>query len=77
MIVKLNLNYSMASLEDLPDELLIMIWNKMNNLDVLFSFMGINKRFDKLVHDMNYTHSIQLFDKDSNHNYCSLSGAFT
>ena len=30
--------------------------------------MGINKRFDKLVHDVNYTRPIQLFDKD-----CSLS----
>jgi hypothetical protein len=63
----------MASIEDLPDELLIMIWNKLKNLDVLYSFMGVNKRFDKLVRDMNYTRSIQLFDEDSNHNYCSLS----
>jgi hypothetical protein len=63
----------MASIEDLPDELLIMIWNKLNNLDVFYSFMGVNKRFDKLVRDVSYTRSIQLVDKDSNHNYCSLS----
>ncbi len=73
LIVKLNLNFSMASIEDLSDELLFMIWNKLNNLDVFYSFMGVNKRFDKLVRDMSYTRSIQLFDKDSNHNYCSLS----
>jgi len=63
----------MASIEDLPNELLIMIWNKLNNLDVFYSFMGVNKRFDKLVRDIIYTRSIQLVDKDSNHNYCSLS----
>jgi hypothetical protein len=63
----------MPSIEDLPEELLIIIWNKLNNLDVLYSFMGVNKRFDKLVRDVNYTRSIQLVDKDSNHNYCSLS----
>ncbi|CAF1128894.1 unnamed protein product [Adineta steineri] len=63
----------MAYIEDLPDELLIMIWNKLNNLDVFYSFIGVNKRFDKLIRDINYTRSIQLIDKDSNHKYCSLS----
>ncbi|CAF3738807.1 unnamed protein product [Adineta steineri] len=62
----------MASIEDLCDELVIMIWNKLNNFDVFYSFMGVNKRFDRLVRDVSYTRSIQLFDKDSNNNDCSL-----
>ena len=63
----------MDSIEDLPDELLIMILNKLNNFDVLYSFVGTSKRFNKLIDDISYTRSIKLVDKDSNQNYCSLS----
>jgi hypothetical protein len=58
---------------DLPDEMIIKIWNNLNNIDVLFSFIGVNKRFDKLVRDPLYTRSIQLTEKNSKTNkYYSL-----
>ncbi|CAF0828140.1 unnamed protein product [Adineta steineri] len=58
---------------DLPDEMIIKIWNNLNNIDVLYSFVGVNKRFDKLVRDLVYTRSIQLAEKDSKTNkYCPL-----
>jgi hypothetical protein len=36
-------SFEIACIEDLPDELLILIWNKLNNLDVFYSFIGVNK----------------------------------
>ncbi|CAF0916405.1 unnamed protein product [Adineta steineri] len=58
---------------DLPDEMIIKIWNNLNNIDVLYSFVGVNKRFDKLVRALVYTRSIQLAEKDSKTNkYCPL-----
>ena len=58
---------------DLPDEVIIKIWNNLNNIDVLFSFIGVNKRFDQLVRDPLYTRSIQLTEKNSKTNkYYSL-----
>ncbi|CAF1453478.1 unnamed protein product [Adineta ricciae] len=62
----------MACLEDLPDELIIFIWNKLSTVDLLGSFIGVNRRFDKLIWDVNYTRSIELIDKNSNQKYCSL-----
>jgi hypothetical protein len=38
-----------AQLEDLPDEILSMIFKKLDNCYVLYSFMGLNQRFDKIL----------------------------
>ncbi|CAF4395188.1 unnamed protein product [Rotaria magnacalcarata] len=42
------MNRSTVSLMDLPDEILFTIWNKLNKLDVLYSFVDVNRRFNKL-----------------------------
>jgi len=68
------MNYSVISIMDLPDEMIIKIWNNLNNIDVLYSFVGVNKRFDTLVRDQLYTRSIQLAEKTSKTNkYYPLS----
>ena len=36
---------------DLPDEILLIIFNKMNIVDVLYSLVDVNQRFDRLVLD--------------------------
>src|SRR5690242_19678310 len=36
---------------DLPDEILLNICNKMNIVDVLYSLVDVNQRFDRLVLD--------------------------
>ncbi|CAF1513366.1 unnamed protein product, partial [Adineta steineri] len=36
---------------DLPDEILLIICNKMNIVDVLYSLVDVNQRFDRLVLD--------------------------
>lgn len=67
------MNYSVVSIMNLPDEMIIKIWNNLNNVDILYSFVGVNKRFDKLVRDRVYTRSIQLTEKNLETNkYCPL-----
>jgi hypothetical protein len=34
---------------DLPDEILLMIFNKLNGIDALYSLVDVNERFDRLV----------------------------
>jgi hypothetical protein len=36
---------------DLPDEILLIICSKMNIVDVLYSLVDVNQRFDRLVLD--------------------------
>jgi len=61
-----------VSMMDLPDEILLMIWNKLNKIDILYSFVGVNKRLDKLVCDIVYTRSVQLIKTNSNDDNYSL-----
>ncbi|CAF4499091.1 unnamed protein product [Rotaria sp. Silwood2] len=64
----------MVNIMNLLDEIILIIWNKLNKIDVLYSFLNVSKRFDKLIRDKIYTHSIELIktnceEKDN----CSLS----
>jgi hypothetical protein len=34
---------------DLPDEILLIIFNKLSSIDALFSLVDVNERFDRLV----------------------------
>ena len=36
---------------DLPDEMLLVIFNKLNMIDVLSSLVDVNERFNRLVFD--------------------------
>lgn len=67
-----TMNRSTVNLMDLPDEVLLTIWNKLNKLDVLYSFVGVNKRFHRLVCDVIYTRSVELISNDQNNDNCSL-----
>ncbi len=58
---------------ELPDEIILTIWNK---LDVPYSFVGVNKRFDQLVRDFIYTRSVEFINNDSKNDNCSLSNIF-
>ena len=50
-----------------------MIWNKLNKVDVLYSLVGVNQRFDQLVCDTSYTHSIEFVNDDLKNLNRSLS----
>ncbi len=37
-----------GNIADLPDEKILIIFNKLNKTDLLYSFSNVNRRFDKL-----------------------------
>jgi len=53
---------SFIELIDLPDEILLKIFNELNNVDVLYSLMGVNTRFDKILNDLKFTNSLTLLE---------------
>ena len=54
------MNNSNVTLIDLPDEILVMIFKKLHNLDVLYSLVGVNKKLDNVSCDISFTRSIDL-----------------
>ncbi|CAF4265745.1 unnamed protein product [Rotaria sp. Silwood2] len=58
-----------AKLNDLPDEILFLIFKKLDNIEVLYLFIGVNKRFNKLVHDSIFTNHLTM-------TRCSSNGSF-
>ncbi|CAF0765299.1 unnamed protein product [Rotaria sp. Silwood1] len=53
-------------LTDMPDEILLLILNKLTNIEVLYSLIGINIRLDKIVNDPIFTEHLTLMRRSSN-----------
>ncbi|CAF4785807.1 unnamed protein product, partial [Rotaria sp. Silwood2] len=51
---------SCVRLNDLPDEILISIFKKLSNAEVLYYLLGVNKRINKIVHDYVFTNELSL-----------------
>jgi hypothetical protein len=66
------MNSSLIQLNDLPDEILLIIFKKISNIDVLYSFIGVNKRLNQIVHDSTFTNCITLIHRSSNGLYYRL-----
>ena len=47
-------------LMNLPDEIILLILNKLDNADVLYSLMNFNARLDRILHDAMFTKKIAL-----------------
>ena len=60
------MNYSTVNILDLCDEMLLTIFNKLNNIDVLYSLIGVNQKLDRLAQDITFTRSIDLVTISSN-----------
>ncbi|CAF5041369.1 unnamed protein product, partial [Rotaria sp. Silwood1] len=45
---------------DLPNELLLIIFNKLNKVDVLYSLVDITQRFDQLILDPFYIRNLNI-----------------
>lgn len=45
---------------DLPDEVLLTIFQKLDNIHLLFSLLGVSPKLDKIVCDITCTQSIDL-----------------
>jgi len=48
---------------DLPDEMLFIIFKKMNMIDVFYSILDVNQRFHRLVLDSIYISHLNLTNK--------------
>ncbi len=53
-------NKNAINILDLPDEILFTILSKLNMVDVLYSLMDLNTRFDRLILDSFYIHHLDL-----------------
>ncbi|CAM4778579.1 unnamed protein product [Rotaria magnacalcarata] len=67
------MHQSIVDILALSDEMLLAILNKLNNIDVLFSLIGVNKKLDRLAQDINFTRSIDLVRIISNEKNSSSS----
>ncbi|CAF1417505.1 unnamed protein product [Rotaria sordida] len=65
------MEYSCIGLNDLPDEILMIIFKKLNNLDVLYSLQGVNQRLNQIIHDPIFTSRL-TFVKWFSHNFIDL-----
>ncbi|CAF4153923.1 unnamed protein product [Rotaria sordida] len=67
------MEYSSIQLNHLPDEILIYIFKKLSNAEILYSLSGVNKRLNKIVHDSIFTNDLSLFMSTSDGLVYSLS----
>jgi hypothetical protein len=67
-----NVDINDINILDLPDEILLTITNKLNMVDVLYSLVGVNQRFDQLVLNPLYTHHLDLRVKSLPNNKFSV-----
>ncbi len=69
--MKMNMEYSCIELNDLSDEILMIIFQKLNNIDVLYSLQGVNQRLNKIIRDPIFTSRLTFITWLS-HNFIDL-----
>ncbi|CAF3258015.1 unnamed protein product [Rotaria sp. Silwood2] len=62
-----------AQLNDLPDEILMIIFKKMHNIELLYFLIGVNKRLNKVLHDSIFTRRLSLLSHFSNDIFYQLT----
>jgi hypothetical protein len=55
-----NLNNNHLNILDLPDEILYIIFKKLDMVDVLYSLVDVNQQFNRLVLDSLYVRDLNL-----------------
>jgi len=56
----------LVQLDDLPYEILMYVFKKLYNHEVLYSLMGVNQRINRIVHDRIFTRHLYLLE------YCRI-----
>jgi len=62
----MNRNHPSVNIVDLPEEILLHILKKLNNFDVLYSLVGVNKQLDRLACDIDFTRLVDLMTIELN-----------
>lgn len=57
-----NLEHSFVQLMDLSDEILVSIFEQLNNIEMFNSLLDINVRLDKILRDPIFTSRFTLFE---------------
>ncbi len=65
-------NNNHLNILDLPNEILLIIFNELNMIDVLYSFVNINERFNRLVLDPLYIRHIDMTINSSSNGISSI-----
>jgi hypothetical protein len=60
------MDYPYIRLTDLPNEILMIIFRKLNNLAVLYSLQGVSERLNRIVHDPIFTVHLSFVGWSSN-----------
>jgi len=61
------MEYSSIGLNNLPDEILLHIFQNLNNIEVLYSLHGVNQRLNQMIHDRIFTSHLTFVKWSSNH----------
>jgi len=61
---------------ELPDEILLCILNKLNNIDILYSLVDVNQRFDRLALDSIYIRNLDFTANDKFQEYHQFLNRF-
>ncbi len=72
-MVKIIMAHSLVQLNDLPDEILMIIFKNLDNDEILYSLIGVNKRLNTFVHDSAFTSHLTLMRRFSNNSIDPLS----
>jgi len=67
------MNDSLINILDLPNEILLLIFTKLKNIDVLYSLIGIDDKLDRIVCDDIFTQSIDFVTTSSNDEHGSIT----
>ncbi|CAF4535046.1 unnamed protein product [Rotaria sp. Silwood2] len=70
------MKYSCIELNDLPDEILLIIFKKLSNIEVLYSLQGVDKRLNRIIHDPIFTSRLNFLEWSSNRFINKFSSKF-
>ena len=67
------MGYLCVQLNNLPDEILLIIFKKLNNVALLYSVIGVDTCLNKIVYDSIFTKHLILMTFASNGCFYSLA----
>ena len=73
--VMIEMEHSLTELNDLPDEILVAIFQKLNNISLLHSLMGLNRRLNTIICDPIFTSHLSLMKQMSDDSVHSLTNS--
>ncbi|CAF4952804.1 unnamed protein product, partial [Rotaria sp. Silwood1] len=71
----MSMNDSNVNIVGLSDEILLAIFKKLNNFDVLYSLVGVNHKLDRIACDIAFTRDVDLMMISSNEGDVSTTDA--